>query len=54
MTVNKLVGAIKPLLKNSQKRRTMLKGFDEVRRSLGLPGVYDRAADLILKRTING
>jgi len=54
MTVNNLVGAIKPLLKNSHKRRTMLKGFDEVRRSLGLPGVYDRAADLILKRTING
>jgi lipid-A-disaccharide synthase len=54
MTVNNLVGAIKPLLKNSQKRRTMLKGFDEVRRSLGLPGVYDRAATLILKRTNNG
>jgi hypothetical protein len=31
----------------------MLDGYSEVRRSLGLPGVYNRAAEAILKRTIN-
>ena len=54
VTVNNLVGAIKPLLEHSHKRRAMLNGFEEVRRLLGLPGVYSRAADFILKRTNSG
>jgi len=53
-TPNNLSKALFPLFEQSSERRIMLDGFDEVRRSLGLPGVYDRAADLILKRTING
>ncbi|MBN4080733.1 lipid-A-disaccharide synthase [Caldithrix abyssi] len=54
VTGENLADALKPLLGHSNKRRTMLESFDEVRRSLGLPGVYDRAADFILKRTIHG
>ncbi|MDP6725959.1 MAG: lipid-A-disaccharide synthase [Candidatus Marinimicrobia bacterium] len=54
VTSNNLSSALMPLFKQSSERQKMLKGFDEVRRSLGLPGVYDRAAELILKRTING
>jgi len=54
VTANNLAGALKPLLEPSHKRRTMLSGFEEVRRLLGLPGAYSRAADFILKRTNNG
>jgi len=54
VTSENLVSALKPLLVHSHIRRSMLEGFDEVRRSLGLPGVYDRAANLILKRTKHG
>ena len=45
---------IKPLINSTNDRRAMLDGFSEVRRTLGLPGVYDRAAGAILKRTTYG
>ena len=43
-----------PLLKDSPQRKIMLQGFEEIRRSLGLPGAYERAAESILKRTRHG
>ncbi len=54
VTSKNLTSALKPLLEHSHERRSMLDGFNEVRRSLGLPGVYDRAADFIIKRTNHG
>ena len=45
---------IKPLINSTNDRRAMLDGFSEVRRTLGLPGVYDRAAGAILNRTTYG
>ena len=39
-----------PLLKEPVERKNMLDGMSQVRRSLGIPGVYDRAADAILSR----
>jgi len=43
-----------PLLKDSSQRRLMLQDFEEIRRSLGIPGAYERAAESILKRTRHG
>ena len=49
MTTENISSAIIPLLDiKSSERRTMLDNFNEVRRSLGLPGVYDRAAKAII------
>ena len=49
MTTENISSAIMPLLDlKSLERRKMLNDFNEVRRSLGLPGVYDRAASAIL------
>ena len=53
VTAERIIANIKPLLSNTKERRTMLDGYSEVRRSLGLPGAYNRAAEAILKRTIN-
>ena len=53
VTEEGIVAKIKPLLSNTKERHTMLDGYSEVRRSLGLPGAYNRAAEAILKRTIN-
>lgn len=50
MTSDKLTKAITPLLHNTSSRKNMLLGYDQVRRTLGIPGVYDRAAQDILKR----
>ena len=44
MTVNNLSNAIIPLLNNTSTRKNMLLGYDQVRRTLGIPGVYDRGA----------
>ena len=49
-----IVSEIVPLISSSAERRTMLEGFSLVRRALGLPGVYGRAADAIIKRTTHG
>jgi len=39
-----------PLLSQTAQRKKMLLGFETIRRSLGAPGVYNRAATLILNR----
>ena len=46
--------AIKLLLQNRNERLKMREGYEEVRRRLGLPGAYDRAAKLILQRMSHG
>ena len=50
MTVNNLASAIIPLLNNTASRKNMLLGYDQIRRTLGIPGVYDRGAQEIIKR----
>ena len=49
MTPDNLTRAIIPLLKNTSKRKNMLLGYDQIRRTLGIPGVYDRAAQAIME-----
>ncbi|MBT3216782.1 MAG: lipid-A-disaccharide synthase [Candidatus Marinimicrobia bacterium] len=51
MTAKNLTKAILPLLSKTQERKTMIINYEEVRRTLGLPGVYQRAADAILSKT---
>jgi len=51
MTAKNLANAIQPLLSNTAERKEMLIGYEQVRRTLGMPGVYERAADAILSRT---
>ena len=51
MTPENLAAAVEPLLDTSNaKRKKMLTGFDTVRRTLGMPGVYGRAAEAIVSR----
>jgi len=45
---------ILPLLIDTPQRKLMLQDFEEIRRSLGIPGAYERAAESILKRTPHG
>ena len=47
--VDNIVEAVIPLLSHTNERKNMLLSFDEMRRSLGLPGVYKRAAESIMK-----
>ena len=49
-----IVRHLLPLLKDSPERKVMLQDFEEIRRSLGIPGAYERAAESILKRTRHG
>ena len=50
-----IVTALTPLFDTkSKKRETMLNGFNKVRESLGIPGVYDRAAEAIIAKTKHG
>ena len=52
MTEENLVKSVLPLLNSkSIERKKMLSGFDKVRRTLGMPGVYDRAAKAIISKT---
>lgn len=51
MTAKNLSKAVLPLLSKSYERKKILLGFEEVRRTLGLPGVYQRAAEAILSKT---
>ncbi|NOZ03800.1 MAG: lipid-A-disaccharide synthase [FCB group bacterium] len=51
MTPANLAGAVLPLLTDTAERKKMLSGFEEIRRTLGLPGVYERAATAILGAT---
>ncbi len=53
MTPENLAIAVKPLLNNSPERKNMLMGYEEVRRTLGMPGAYERAAEAILSKTIH-
>ena len=50
MTVNNLSNAITPLLNDTSSRKNILLGYNQIRRTLGIPGVYDRGAKEILKR----
>lgn len=51
MTKDNLVQAILPLIDyTNTERKRMLMGFDRVRRALGEPGVYHRAAQAILAK----
>ena len=53
MTAENLAKAIEPLFDiKGSKRENMLIGFEKVRHTLGIPGVYDRAAYKIIKRTM--
>ena len=51
VTKKQIIKAIRPLLQTTLERRKMLEGFNGVRRNLGLPGAYKRAAEAIIKRT---
>ena len=52
MTPNKIVSALIPLFnKESEIRLKMLKEYSKIRESLGTPGFYNRAAELILTKT---
>ena len=50
VTQNNIIEALIPLLSDTVERKKMLEGMSQVRRSLGMPGAYDRAAEAILKR----
>ena len=50
MTANNLSNAIIPLLNNTSSRKNILLGYNQIRRTLGIPGVYDRGAKEIIKR----
>ena len=52
--VDNIVEAVIPLLSDTNERKKMLLSFDEMRRSLGLPGVYKRAAESIMKKVSFG
>ena len=48
MTPTNLATAIQPLLDTSNTtRKIMLAKFDTIRKTLGMPGVYDRAAEAL-------
>ena len=50
MTSENLTNAVMPLLNKTSARKKMLLGYEKVRRTLGMPGVYDRAAEAIINR----
>ena len=50
VTHNNIIEALIPLLSDTVERKKMLEGMSQVRRSLGIPCAYDRAAEAILKR----
>ena len=50
MTSENLTKAVIPLLNKTPERKKMLIGYEKVRRTLGMPGVYDRAAKAIINR----
>jgi len=54
MTASNLADALLPLLKSTSHRKNMLSDYSQIRRTLGLPGVYSRAAQAIIGKTING
>lgn len=54
VTAERIYREIFPLMGHTKERSETLEGFSLVRRALGLPGVYDRAAEAVLKRTVHG
>jgi len=50
VTSENLMNAVIPLLNKTSERKKMLLGYEKVRRTLGMPGVYDRAAKAIIAR----
>ena len=50
MTSENLTNAVIPLLNKTSERKNMLLGYEKIRRTLGLPGAYDRAAEAIINR----
>ena len=54
VNVTNITKAVLPLLSDSVERKKMLQDFEQIRRSLGLPGVYERAAKSIIKKGANG
>ena len=45
-----IIKAIIPLLSDTIERKNMLQDHEQIRRSLGLPGAYERAAESIITR----
>ena len=54
VNISNIIKAIIPLLSDSAQRKKMLQAFEQIRRSLGLPGVYERAAKSIINKSNNG
>ena len=54
VNVTNITKAVLPLLSDSVERKKMLQNFEQIRRSLGLPGVYERAAKSIINKSNNG
>ena len=54
MNSKNIIEEITPLLNlKSFKRKKMLSDFNEIRKTLGIPGVYKRAASLIISKTLD-
>ena len=52
MTAKNIITEIEPLLNlKSSKRKKMLDNFNNIRKNLGVPGVYERAAFSIISKT---
>ncbi|MFC1760125.1 lipid-A-disaccharide synthase [Candidatus Neomarinimicrobiota bacterium] len=51
MTPENLIKAIVPLLSNTPERKKMVGGYKQITKELGTPGVYPRAAKLIVDKT---
>ena len=51
MTPEILVKAIIPLLSNTPERKKMIDGYKQITKELGIPGVYSRAAKLIVEKS---
>ena len=53
MTPKNIIKKIVPLLDpNTNKRKNMIVSLEKIKTKLGLPGVYDRAASEIIKKTL--
>jgi len=51
MTPENLIKAVVPLLSNTPERKKMVGGYKQITKELGTPGVYPRAAKLIVEKT---
>jgi len=51
VTKEQIIKNLQPLLSSSLERGNMLEGYNNIRRTIGLPGAYNRAAKAIIKRT---